>query len=67
MTEKFWLVWCEKLATNPRKRDSEPSAAKEAERLALDNPGKTFVVLEAKTATTKSGVDVVVLEDPIPF
>lgn len=43
----FWLVWTE-AGRNPQYRhDSEPSALREAQRLAREHPGQKFVVMQS--------------------
>jgi hypothetical protein len=46
---KFWLVWCTNHPVNSAKKRhfAKCDAAAEAARLALQSPGKQFVVLEA--------------------
>lgn len=47
---KFWMVW-NKNGNPPRHpHPNEPAAIKEAERLAAQNPGQRFYVLEALCA-----------------
>ncbi len=42
----FWLVWNESGHAPTFKHDSEESARREAERLARNNPGQQFHVLQ---------------------
>ena len=46
----FWLVWNADGKNPTYKHQSEESAVKEAERLARQAPGSTFVVLESVCA-----------------
>jgi len=71
-TKQFWMVYglgC----GEPTKMHSHFDIAKgEASRLARNNPGTTFVVLEAVAACMKRDVDFVTLknrreDDGIPF
>jgi hypothetical protein len=45
--EKFWMVWRENGGGPTRQYPAEKSAEIEAERLARENPGANFVVLES--------------------
>lgn len=49
---KFWMVLG--LATPYYRHPSKQSAAHEAERLARNNPGQEFVVLESLATVVKS-------------
>ena len=54
--KKFWYIWNLE-GQPPRYRHcSEHDAIAEANRLARDNPGQYFIVLEAKTAFVKEDV-----------
>lgn len=44
---KFWFVWNEAGRSPKKKHTSEGEARKEAARLANENPGHEFVVLES--------------------
>ena len=44
---------------------TEESAAQEAQRLAKANPGKTFVVMQARRAFQKIEVEELTLLDPV--
>lgn len=46
----FWFVWCPEGNSPRHKHPSEALAISEAERLARENPGRTFVVLESVCA-----------------
>lgn len=63
--EKFWMV----KGRGPTNycHDSRISAEEEAKRLARENPGQLFAVLEAVTAFKKPDVERVDLEDPLSF
>lgn len=52
MTEKFWMVLGS--GTPVYKHKSIKSASLEAERLARENPGMEFVVLESLASVVKS-------------
>lgn len=48
--KQFWFVWNE-FGQAPRfKHETEQLATNEAERLARENPGSVFIVLEAVAA-----------------
>lgn len=69
--KQFWLVWCPSGPTPPSfQHSTELSASKEAERLAKENPGNRFYVLEAQAFCEHTGFEWTVLEsDPqdVPF
>lgn len=44
---KFWLVWNERCGPPTFKHYTLDAAKREAERLALNNPGERFHVLES--------------------
>lgn len=46
----FWFVWNPNGHAPRYRHPSEASAIKEAERLARENPGRTFIVLESVCA-----------------
>lgn len=66
----FWLVWNPN-GRNPTFRHAfEENAIREAERLARDNPGETFVVLASVAARSVSDMQRLDLRPPrddIPF
>lgn len=65
--EKFWLVWCVEKGTPTKRHESIASAITEAERLARQNPGFEFHVLEWIGACIKPN-DVSWRGDPaVPF
>lgn len=53
---KFWLVWCYGGGAPVVPHQTNARACEEAERLARENPGKEFVVLEAIAQCSKSDV-----------
>lgn len=65
VAEKFWMVKGRGPASYCH--DSRASAEHEAKRLARENPGELFAVLEAVTGFKKPDVEEVQLEDPLPF
>lgn len=68
MRYKFWMVWCPSKKEPTKRHNSYSHAKSEAERLARDNPGLDYYVLESIAHARKS--DVVVTKfpvDPIPF
>ena len=50
----FWFVWNENGRAPTHKHDSFERAQKEADRLAHQNGGQTFVVLESVCAVTQT-------------
>lgn len=54
--EKFWLVWCVQSGTPTHKHSTYESACMEAERLARNNPGKRFEVMERMSSVMKQDV-----------
>jgi len=66
--ETFFVVW-NPMGGNPTMRHPlEISARREAERLARQNPGQDFFVLEALTVTAKNDVRTERLgEHELPF
>ena len=75
VNKKFWLVW-NKDGFPPRyMHDSEKSAKLEAERLAKENHGKMFIVLQSISAKIVNPIIEVKFdanaydqfEDDIPF
>lgn len=73
MTERpdtFYIVWNPDGPHAPRKKHCSASIAEgEAERLALENPGQTFFVMQATmSARTSKPVEVVRFDtDIMPF
>ena len=64
--ERFWLVW--RPGGNPSKRhEAESLARREAERLARENPGVEFFVVEAKSLSKVTSSITTDLAAPIPF
>lgn len=53
---KFWMVWREGSRTVTYKHETEKSARQEAERLARENPGEKFYVLESSDCCMKYDV-----------
>lgn len=50
MQKPFWLVWNPERSAPQHMHDTLHSATHEAERLARQNQGETFIVLESVTA-----------------
>lgn len=48
----FWLVWRQGGGAPTAMHETRESATMEAERLALRNPGQSFVVMESVEAIT---------------
>ena len=68
--KQFWMVWNLNGRAPMFQHDSENSATCEAERLALANPGLTFVVLQAicaRKSDTMQRLDLRGIDDEIPF
>lgn len=73
--EPFWMVYGLGQDAPTFKHPTAYQATREAERLARQNPGKTFIVLEAIGAVRKVDVEVIPigrgtaadLADDIPF
>lgn len=59
MPKQFWMVYGIERRNLPYRYDSLNSAFDEAKRLARENPGLTFVVLEAVGAIVKREFDTV--------
>lgn len=64
MSEKFWMVYGVNKGAPTMRHPSSELAEREAERLARNNPGVTFCVLEAVLAVTKSDIKKVRLGFP---
>lgn len=45
--KKFWMVCSSTSSTSNKKHETKQDAINEAERLAKDNPGKAFHILES--------------------
>lgn len=66
--DRFWLVWRDGGGCPTRRHQDESSALVEASRLARNNIGARFYVLEATKCVAKRDVDVVYLQPPTtPF
>jgi len=52
--EKFWLVWCVQGGAPTVKHSTFESAAYEAERLARNNQGKRFEVMERVSSVVRT-------------
>lgn len=59
MPEQFWMVYGIGKKSPTYRHDSLNSALAEAKRLARENPGLTFVVLEAVGAIVKREFDTI--------
>lgn len=67
---KFWLVWRENGGTPTHRHFTKAEAEREAERLAIANPGQVFFVLKATggvVANEPKVRRVTLTTDPIPF
>ena len=53
----FWVVWCERMGPPSVKHLTKDAAVKEAKRLAGQNNGLNFFVLESVGFATKVDVD----------
>ena len=64
----FWLVWALDGPTSKYKHSNQQSAENEAVRLARENPGTQFVVMQSLTGHHQPlpGVEKIDF-DPIPF
>lgn len=60
---KFWMVYGIDCGAPTARHGSKEIAETEAKRLARNNPGTTFVVLEAVTAIIKRDLDVITLRE----
>lgn len=63
--KKFWMVWNPEGGPPTYKHPTEQSAITEAERLAMNNPRATFVVLEATKARRVDMMQRIDLSEPI--
>lgn len=54
--EHFWLVWRDGGGTPTYKHLSPENASQEAQRLAIQNPGATFHVMEVKRSVSSHNV-----------
>lgn len=52
--ERFWMIYGVGQGAPTIRHESKGQALDEAKRLARNNPGITFVILEAVTAVTKN-------------
>lgn len=65
----FWFVWNPAGRAPQHQHASKHGAISEAERLARNNPGETFIVLESVCARTVDGMQRIDLspEQEYPF
>lgn len=63
----FWVVWNEGGGPPTHRHKYRPDAEREAQRLAIVNPGKRFYVLMAESFVERNDVRRVILEHPNPF
>ncbi|SFP62424.1 hypothetical protein [Sphingomonas rubra] len=64
----FWLVWSERGGPPMKQHRSAADAEREASRLATENPGVSFVVLQPIARVTKRAVEVERFDlDTVPF
>lgn len=62
--EPFWMIAGIGQGVPSQKHDTADKARAEAKRLARNNPGVTFVILESVAAITKREFDVVTFRAP---
>lgn len=70
LENKFWLVWSPTGSAPPKYRHRTPEAAiAEAERLAIANPGKEFIVLGSEAGRLHDGMTKTTFigSDEVPF
>ena len=53
---RFWMVWRFGSSVMAKQHESQGAAQREAERLAAENPGKKFYVLQAQSVSTIASV-----------
>jgi hypothetical protein len=65
MSDKFWMVYCAGRSAPTHQHETRISAEAEARRLAGNNPGCSFFVLETVSVAQK--VDVVLrrIDEPV--
>ena len=64
MNNKFWIVWNPEGGPPRFRHDTKKSAEEEADRLAINYPGHTFIVMEAVCSKKKiQPVETVVFKD----
>ncbi len=63
----FWMVWSPQGRPPTHRHQFHGLAVSEAERLARNNPGQQFFVLEATDLRELNYMKRVSLERPIPF
>lgn len=65
--EGFWMVWNPQRNAPRVKHFNRDSAIDEAKRLARENPGEEFVVLQSIGRARRVDVDFVEHGAPLPF
>lgn len=68
-SKPFWFVWNDQGSAPMKKHESEQGAINEADRLARNHRGKTFIVLQSVSAHTASDITRIDLrpESEIPW
>ena len=65
--EGFWMVWNPQRSAPRMKHFTRDSAINEAKRLARENPGEEFVVLQSVGSARRVDIDFVEHSAPLPF
>lgn len=67
MQEVFWMVWCPQGSTPQYRHTSLDGAVAEAKRLAAQNTGREFIVLESVGTARRVDAEFTRHEPPQPF
>ena len=67
MDQVFFVVWNPQGRTPMVRHEREAIAIREAERLAAQNPGQRFYVLQSNTVSEHKNVTTTRLEHELPF